>query len=312
MNAFRSGRVTAIIEALLATIIWASSFVFVKMILSNIGPLTIAGLRYFLAFLVLLPFMINKRKTIRDISPKTWFHFTLIGLSAYTVGNGALFWGLKYLSATTTSFLMGMSPLLILFGGVVFLKEVPSRLQVVGLIISLVGNAVFFSSGLQPGEPLGIAIVAFGLLGFTAFGILGRGVARDQRTNTFLLTGIPLGIGGGLLLLIAVPLEGWPIFSQKVILIILWLAIINTAVAYVLYNHALKTLTALEMNVFLNLSPLGTATLAWFLLGELLSFKELFGMAIVIIGVALVQLKQGYSKANNQSGEISPDANITG
>ena len=155
MNTFRSGRVAAIIEALLATIIWASSFVFVKMILSNIGPLTIAGLRYFLAFLVLLPFMMRRKQALQSIAPKTWFHLTLIGLSAYTVGNGALFWGLKYLPATTTSFLVGISPLLILIGGVIFLNEVPSRLQIIGLIISLVGNAVFFSSGLQPGEPLG-------------------------------------------------------------------------------------------------------------------------------------------------------------
>ena len=55
MKTFRSGRIAALLEALLATIIWASSFVLVKMILSNIGPLTIAGLRYFLAFLILLP-----------------------------------------------------------------------------------------------------------------------------------------------------------------------------------------------------------------------------------------------------------------
>ena len=305
MNALRSGRGTAILEMLLVTVIWASSFVFVKMILSNLGPLTIAGLRYFLAFLILLPFMINKRRAIRNISPRTWFHLILTGLSAYTAGNGALFWGLKYLPATTTSFLMGLSPLLILFGGLIFLKEVPSWLQIVGVMIALAGNALFFSSGLQPGEPLGIAIVAFGLLGFSAFGVLGRGMARDNRVNTIHLTGFPLGIGGGLLLLIALPLEGRPIFDQKALLIILWLAIINTAIAYILYNHALKRITALEVNVFLNLSPLGTATLAWFLLGESLSCKELFGVVIVIIGVTLVQVKQGYSKANHQSGEIS-------
>jgi drug/metabolite transporter (DMT)-like permease len=64
--------------------------------------------------------------------------------------------------------------------------------------------------------------------------------------------------------------------------------------------------------VFLNLSPLGTAALAWFLLGESLSFKELFGVAIVIIGVTLVQVRRGYSKANNQSSEISTEANATG
>jgi len=302
MKPLCSKRVAAIIEALLATIIWASSFVLVKMILPDIGPLTIAGLRYFLAFLVLLPFMINKRRAIQDISPKIWFQLSLIGLSAYMVGNGALFWSLKYLPATTVSFLMGISPLLILFGGVIFLKEVPSRLQIVGLMISLAGNVIFFSSGLQSGEPLGIAIVAFGLLGFTTFGILGRGLARDKSMNTIHLTGIPLGIGGGLLLLIAIPIEGWPIFNQKVLFIILWLAIINTAVAYILYNHALKTITALEMNMFLNLSPLGTAALAWILLGESLSFKELIGVAIVIIGVTLVQVKRSNIKVNNQSG----------
>jgi drug/metabolite transporter (DMT)-like permease len=255
--------------------------------------------------------MINKKRAIQDISPKTWFQLTLIGLSAYTVGNGALFLGLKYLPATTVSLSMGILPLLILFGGAIFLKEVPSRLQVVGLMISLAGSVIFFSSGLQPGEPLGIAIVAFGLLGFTTFGILGRGLARDKRTNTIHLTGIPLGIGGGLLLLIAIPIEGWPIFNQKVLFIVLWLAIINTAVAYILYNHALKTITALEMNVFLNLSPLGTAALAWILLGESLSFKELIGVAIVIIGVTLVQVKRSNIKANNESGVISPEANAT-
>jgi len=58
MTNLRSGRAVAIIEALLATFIWASSFVFVKMILPDVGPLTIAGLRYFLGFLFLLPFMI--------------------------------------------------------------------------------------------------------------------------------------------------------------------------------------------------------------------------------------------------------------
>jgi drug/metabolite transporter (DMT)-like permease len=255
--------------------------------------------------------MIKRKQALQSIAPQTWFHLTLIGLSAYTVGNGALFWGLQYLSATTTSFLMGISPLLILFGGVMFLNEVPSRLQIVGLIISLAGNVVFFSSGIQPGEPLGIAIVAGGLLGFTTFGILGRGLARDKLTNTIHLTGIPLGIGGGMLLLIAVPLEGWPIFNQKVFLIILWLAIINTAIAYILYNHALKTITALEMNVFLNLSPLGTAALAWFFLGESLTLKELYGVVIVIIGVTLVQVKRSNSKISNQSLDTSTEKGTT-
>lgn len=300
MNIIRSTRIVAIIEALFATFIWASSFVFVKILLVNIGPLTIAGLRYFLAFFVLLPFIIRKSQALQDISQRTWAHLALIGLSAYAIGNGAMFWGLKFLPATTTSFLMGISPLLILFAGVIFLKEIPSRLQLVGLVISLIGNAIFFSSGLRPGEPIGIAIVALGLLGFTTFGILGRGVAREKRTSTIILTGIPLGIGGGVLLLLGVPLEGRPIFDLKTLFMILWLAIVNTAVAYVLYNHSLKTITALEMNVLLNLSPLGTAVLAWFFLGESLSLVQLLGIGTMILGVSFVQVRQNITKPDHE------------
>ena len=84
-------RIVAIGESFLATTIWASSFVFVKIGLEYMGPLTIAGFRYFLAFLVLLPFLIRKGTLRQPISRGIWLRLFAIGISAYTVGNGALF-----------------------------------------------------------------------------------------------------------------------------------------------------------------------------------------------------------------------------
>ena len=293
-------RIVAIGESVLATIIWASSFVFVKIGLEYMGPLTIAGFRYFLAFLVLLPFLIRKGTIRQSISRGVWLRLFAIGISAYTVGNGALFWGLKYLPATTVSFLMSLSPLLMLIGGAVWLKEIPTRWQVVGIIVSLLGSVLFFSSGLKSGEPVGIVIVIVGLIGFMLFGILGREIAKVKQLDTITLTTIPLAIGGGILLLIAFPLEGMPLLSTKSVGIVLWLAIVNTALAYVLYNHSLQILTALEMNVMLNLAPLGTALLAWWLLGERLGFVQIIGMVVMIIGVIFVQRTH-----NNQSEKVA-------
>ena len=289
-------RIVAIGESALATVIWASSFVFVKIGLEYMGPLTIAGFRYFLAFLVLLPFLVRKGTIRQSISRDLWLRLFVIGISAYTVGNGALFWGLKYLPATTVSFLMSLSPLIILIGGVVWLKEVPTRWQVFGVIVSLFGSALFFSSGLQTGEPIGIVIVFVGLIGFMLFGIFGREIAKVKQLDTMTLTTVPLAIGGGFLLVIAFPLEGIPILSTKSIGIVLWLAIVNTALAYLLYNHSLQTLTVLEMNVMLNLTPLCTALLAWWLLSERLGFVQIIGMIVMIIGVIFVQRVN-----NNQS-----------
>ena len=293
-------RIVAIGESVLATTIWASSFVFVKIGLEYMGPLTIAGFRYFLAFLVLLPFLIRKGTIRQSISRGVWLRLFAIGISAYTVGNGALFLGLKYLPATTVSFLMSLSPLLMLIGGAVWLKEIPTRWQVVGIIVSLLGSVLFFSSGLKSGEPVGIVIVIVGLIGFMLFGILGREIAKVKQLDTITLTTIPLAIGGGFLLLIAFPLEGMPLLSTKSVGIVLWLAIVNTALAYVLYNHSLQILTALEMNVMLNLAPLGTALLAWWLLSERLGFVQIIGMVVMIIGVIFVQRTH-----NNQSEKVA-------
>jgi len=285
-------KIVAIGESLLATAIWASSFVFVKIILADMGPLTIAGFRYFLAFLILFPFLVRKEGVRTSISKGLWLRLFLIGISAYTIGNGALFWGLKYLPATTVSFLMSLSPLIILFGGAVWLKEIPTRWQVLGVIVSLLGSGMFFSSGLQPGQSVGITIILIGLIGFMFFGVLGREIAKEKQLDTLTLTTIPLGIGGGFLLLIAFLMEGMPQLTTESILIVIWLGVVNTALAYVLYNHALQRLTALEMNMMLNLTPLGTALLAWWLLEERLGLVEITGMIVMIIGVLLVQRPQ--------------------
>jgi drug/metabolite transporter (DMT)-like permease len=177
----KPSRAVAIAEDGLAMLIWASSFVLVKMGLAYVGPLTLAGLRYFLAFLLLFPFMLQNGKAAYSWPSRLWLRLYLIGLSAYALGNGALFWGLKYLPATTGSFLLNLVPLLILFLGIVWLHELPTRWQIVGVVVGLVGSVLFFSPGLRGGEPLGIGIVLAGLAGFAAFGILGRAWPANRK-----------------------------------------------------------------------------------------------------------------------------------
>jgi drug/metabolite transporter (DMT)-like permease len=281
----------AIFEAVFVNVIWASSFIFVKLLLKELGPLTIGGLRYFIGFLILFPFMLRKERSFA-LPPRLWMRLFLIGVSSYTIGNGAMFWALKYLPATTVSFMMSIITLLVLFGGIIWLKEIPSWLQAIGILVTLGGMVLFFLNGLKPGEPLGMAILCIGLISFTLFGVLGRETARTQAVDTLSLTAIPLALGGGFLLIIALPLEGLPHAPAEAWGMVFWLAAVNTALSYILYNHALQVLTAFKMNVMLNLSPLWTALLAWFLLGERLSLWQWIGMAVVISGVVLVQRRK--------------------
>jgi len=290
-------RALALLEALLVTVIWSSTFVIVKLGLETLGPLTIAGLRYSLGALALAPFLLLKRGTRKPIPNNLWPRLALIGVSSYTIGNGALFWGLKYIPATTGSFLMGLIPLLVLIGGAIFLKEIPTQWQSLGVFISLAGSVAFFSGGLKAGEPLGIAILAMGLVGFMAFSLLGRSIARERSLDTLVLTIVPLVIGGLITICIALVIEGIPQFNTRSLWVVLWLALVNTSLGYLIYNHSLRELTALEMNMVMNLTPLFTAILSWILLGERLEFLQGIGLIIMIIGVILVQ--RGRRKKNS-------------
>jgi len=283
-------RARAIAEAVIASMILATSFVFVRLGMDEVGPLTMAGLRYFSAFLLMLPF-IRWRPNARALRSKSvWLRLIGIALGAYAVGNGALYWSLKYISPTTASFIVGLLPLLVLAAGIAYLRERPTLRQVGGVVMCVAGCALFFAIGLKPGQPLGLVIAVIGVVGFAVFAILSREVARMGQLDTFTFTALPLGLGGALLLILAISVEGVSLPSWRVWALVAWLASINTVVAYILYNRSLKILTALEANVAMNLSPFATALMSFMILGERLTPPQTAGMVIGIVGVALVQV----------------------
>jgi drug/metabolite transporter (DMT)-like permease len=289
MNMLKPGRPLAVAESILATLIWASSFVIAKMGTADMGPLTIAGTRYLLAGVLMAPFLLGGQRSIRRLSPHLWRRFFIIGLTAHGVGNGAIFFGLNYLSPTTLTFLTCFLPVFILFLGIMQLHEIPTKVQTVGLFLTLTGSAMFFSLGITGGELLGVAVAFAGLLSFSYSTVLAREIARDQQTSILALTALPLVFGGLPLLAVGLAGEGLPRMAWPAWQVVLTLALLNTILAYWLYNHSMQVLTAFETNIFLNLSPLGTAVLSWWLFGEQLTTLQISGMFVVIAGVTLVQ-----------------------
>ncbi len=279
----------ALLEALLTTAIWGSSFVVAKVGLRSIGPITLAGLRYSLAFVLLLPFLFQRVRANGWPSPALLRRLALLGIAAYLVGNGSFFFALQVVPSTTVSFMMGLIPILIVAGSVLWLKENPSWWQAFGLVISLLGTGLFFLPGMQAQAWRGIPILGLGILGFGFFGLLSRLIARERQVDSMTLTAIPLAVGGAGLLAIGLPLEGWPQMTPTGLGVVVLLAVVNTAIAYLFYNHALRQMTALQMNLVLGLSPFVTALLAFAVLGEKLVALQWTGMIVATFGVALAQ-----------------------
>ena len=281
-------------EALLSAAIWASSFVAVKMVLAYTGPLTAGGLRYFIAFLLSIPFLAMKRGPgarvlLPPLTRNEWFQLAVMGIFQYTIANAALFFALMTVSATSGSLALSLVPIPVVIISATFLRERPRGLQILGVITAVGGSLLFFSPGIDAQQPIALGALGVSVVSFSVFPILARRFARDRSLDSITLTSVPLGIGGGILLAIALIVEGIPHMPMQAWSMIMGLAIVNTLIAYLLYNHSMRQLTAVQVNVLLNLSPIGTALIAWGALGERLSPLQMIAMFFVIVGAVLTQ-----------------------
>lgn len=279
------------------TVLWASSWVLIKLGLrASLPALTFAGLRYVLAFLCLIPFVLlnpANRATIRSFTRKEWGRLALLGLVFYTLTQGSQFLSLAYLPAAMVSLLLNLTPLAVGVFGILFLQEHPSLGQWFGIALTIIGVAVYFLPlQIEAMQFVGLLVALAGVVSNAASSLLGRQVNRLANSSPLIVTFISMGIGSLLLLAFGVLFQGFGKLDLQSWLLIGWLALVNTAFAFTLWNHTLRTLSAVESSIINSLMMPQIAILAFLFLGESLTGKEIVGLALVSLGVMVVQLQK--------------------
>jgi len=284
----------AILLALLVTFLWSTSFILIKWGLAEIPPLTYAGLRYSLAFLCLLPFAFTKKNkaAIKTLKRNEWLKLSLYGLLFIAFTQGAMFMGLQLLPAVTVSLWLNFTPIVVAVAAIFFLHEYPTILQWGGALLFIVGIVIyFFPISLSESQTLGLIVMTVGVLANSSSAVLGRDINRSGKLNPFIVTVISMGFGSLILLAVGIVLQGLPPIGTQNIIYLLWLAIINTAVAFIIWNYTLRTLTAMESSIINGTMLIQIAILAWIFLGEGITLQEIIGMAVAAVGAVLVQLR---------------------
>jgi len=297
MPASARGHWTAVLQALLVTFLWSTSWVLIRWGLEEMPPLLFAGLRYTLAFLLMAPWLVASRRLRRALAGlgrKEWLRLVALGVVYYSLTQGALFVALGHLPAVTLSLTLSFSPAAIALLAIPLLGERPTGLQWLGIAIFLAGTAVYFLPVQVPLSGIGVAAALVCLLANSVASIQGREVNRAGDLSPVLVTVVSMGAGSLLLLAGGVALAGGlPPIGLRSWLLILWLAAVNTALAFTLWNHTLRRLTAVESSLVNNTMMVQIAILAWLFLGETLTGREVAGLALALAGVVLVQLPRG-------------------
>jgi drug/metabolite transporter (DMT)-like permease len=283
-----------LIEASLVTFLWSTSYILIRIGLKEINPLAFAAYRYIIASLILLfPFLYQLKKgKVNKLSPKSIAKFLLLGFTGFFIAQGLQFFGLYFLNSVTVTFILNLTPIFVLGLSVFFLNERPSNLQLIGIALTLSGVVVFFYSALPDIKMItGVLITLISGVGWAIYMIISRYYLRKNYENVITLTSISM-LFGGLMLLSATIITGNIVtVSFNNWIMILWLSIVNTVVAFFLWNHALKTLKAVEQSILQNTMLLQITILAVIFLQETINEQKILGMAIVFVGVLIVQLK---------------------
>lgn len=276
-------------KLILTAAIWASTYVLARILVREIGPISLGGLRFFTAGLFLVIYL-KYRKFDFSTLKGHWFKLCALGVLSFSIGNGCTYFALQSLPSTTVSFLTSFVTPLVLVMGIVWLREIPGILQICGIVIAMAGTALYFYPQRIPVSDPGFLVLAIGILGFAGYTTLGRSMARDRQVHFLAQTAFPLLFGGGVTLILGLAVEGIPVISPQAGGILLWMILVNTLLGYILYNQAIMHLKAIQVNMILNLSPFFTAMIAFFALHETLSQLQSIAMLIVFIGTLLVQI----------------------
>lgn len=285
----------AVLQALFVTFLWSTSWVFIKFGLADIPALTFAGLRYSLAFMCLVPFVFHSKHLagLRHLSRWGWLRLIGLGLLFYTVTQGAQFLSLAYLPAITVNLLLSFTTVLVILLGIALLAEQPSRLQWGGVGLYLVGAVIYFYPAAFPaGQLFGLIVALVGVLANALSTILGRYVNRAGDLTPLAVTVVSMGIGAMALLGIGLVSQGLPPLSPLNWATIIWLALVNTAFAFTLWNHTMRRLSALESSIINNTMMIQIPILALLFLGEQITWREGVGMVLAGIGIVVVQFRR--------------------
>jgi drug/metabolite transporter (DMT)-like permease len=279
----------------LLAVLWGTAFVAIKAGLAVLPPVLFAAFRYDLAGVVMLGYA-----AVRSDYwvPRTRADWTSVLLSAALViglYNAFLFVGQQGVTSGVAAILIATNPIL----------------------------ATGFSRGLLPDERLGLVGLGGLGLGFAGVAVVARPTLSGGLTNDLVAPGLIIaaavcialgsvlvqriddGIGTeglvawstvlGALVLHAISL-GLPSESlanvrvtTEAVLAVAYLAILASAVGYVVYFDLLDRLGAIEINLVSYATPVFAAAAGWIVLGETLTPATLVGFALITAGFAVVK-----------------------
>ncbi len=274
-------------------LIWAGSFIFIKVGLRYLDPYNLAFYRFLIASPLLLAWVFWKRGVVKP-NGFDWVYLSILALSGVTLLYAFQFLALKYTTATNASILINTSAVFVAIWG--FVKGETNPWKVAGVFLSFAGVILivskgtleFFSSKTLFGDVL---MIIDGFL-WAVYTVLGSKMLLKYDHETLTAYAFVLGTVFLLPFALYAGLANPFMLNSETIAALLYLSILCSVFAYVVWYYALSNADSTSVAVYVYLVPLFTAIFAFYALNERPDLFTAVGGIITISGVYLTTAKQ--------------------
>src|SRR5947207_514784 len=287
--------------------IWGSTWLFIKIGLADLPPMTFAGIRFLLAFLILAA-MVLARGARWPRTRAAWMLISIVGVLQFALNYGLVFWGEQYISSGLAAVLQATFPAFGLVIAHFYLPQermTPSR--VFGVLLGVFGVAVIFSDQLSIAGRLAflgsIALVLSAVFG--SYGnVLVKAYAKDIDPQV--LAAGQMIFGFVPLLAIGISTEGNPLhfhWTMMAVISLLYLVVVGSVIAFALYYWLVRNMDVTKTMLIALVTPVVAVILGMMVLHEKLNWRLLAGGACVISGIGLIVLRRRHKSVSTSDAE---------
>jgi drug/metabolite transporter (DMT)-like permease len=276
--------------------IWGSTWLFIKLGLRDLPPVTFAGIRFVIASLILFAIVLVRGRPVPR-RRADWVLIAATGLLAFAINYGLLFWGEQHISSGLAAVLQTTIPA---FGLVIAHVHLPSERmtisKVFGVILGIVGVGVIFSNQLGSEGPqalLASAAIVLGAFSAAYANVLVK--ARGGHLDPAMLASGQMFFGLIPLLLVGLSTEGNPLhyhWTGMAWASLLYLVLVGSVVAFLLYYWLVRNMDVTKTMLISLVTPLVAVTLGMIVLDERLSWRTIMGGACIMSGIGLIVLRR--------------------
>lgn len=281
-----------ILAALTANIIFGFSFIFSKTALSVSHPLVILSIRFTFAFIFLnILLLVGKFKLNFKGKPKS--KLIIMGFAQPLLYFIFELYGLSMVSSALSGVIIALVPVVVIILAKIFLKENATALQTVCTLISIVGICAIsiISNNGSKNHFLGIILLFGAVICAAIFNVLSRSESAVfspfERTYIMFLIGV---IGFNLIAFLVLKENYFSLIissisNVKFIIPIIYLSLVSSVLAFLLYNFSTTQISVIQSSSFSNIITAVTVLAGVIILKEKFSLIEYILCAVIILGV---------------------------